>query len=138
MFLIKNCPACGKKIRFPFDRGKIKVTCVCGSSFIADPDDPVLYSGATFDIHSDAPQREPWGASVSAAIRRLKPRDITTRIINSALDVTYRLRNFRLLPAAEQLRIVIVAAAIALAAALLLYLIFHASPPPLPDEGIII
>ena len=54
MYLIKSCPSCGKRIRFPIDRGRIRVTCECGSTFLADPDDPSLYNDAAFDLQGAA------------------------------------------------------------------------------------
>jgi hypothetical protein len=37
LFLVKECPSCGRGLRFPIDRGRIRVRCVCGHQFIADP-----------------------------------------------------------------------------------------------------
>ena len=50
MHIIKPCPHCGIKLRFPIDSGVVKVRCRCGYSFLADPDDPQLYADATFDL----------------------------------------------------------------------------------------
>lgn len=52
MYLIKQCPECGKPLRFPIDKGVIKVKCICGNSFFADPDKPDLYKNAQFDLSS--------------------------------------------------------------------------------------
>lgn len=50
MYLVKPCPACLRMLRFPIDRGRLRVRCLCGESFIADPDDVSLYTDAKFDI----------------------------------------------------------------------------------------
>ena len=60
MYFIKNCPYCTKALRFPIDRGKILVRCGCGHSFVADPDDPLLYRDGRFDLGAErAEKRKP-------------------------------------------------------------------------------
>jgi hypothetical protein len=54
MYFIHTCPSCGKKLRFPIDRGSIRVKCPCGYSFLANPDDPAMYRGGAFDLSAGA------------------------------------------------------------------------------------
>ena len=53
MYLIKTCPTCKTRLRFPIDKGTIKVTCNCGYSFIANPDNTDIYKDASFDLSHD-------------------------------------------------------------------------------------
>jgi len=96
MFFVKPCPSCGKKIRFPLDRGKIRVRCVCGHAFIADPDDPALYNDGTFDL-----------AYKKNRSINLDFSAIMEKVIQSLFNFKYRIQNFGLLPSSEQRKVII-------------------------------
>ena len=75
MHIIKPCPVCGKKLRFPIEKGKIQVKCLCGYQFIADPDNPELYQHSTFDL---SPKKEE--NPLKTLIYELKNRDYNEKI----------------------------------------------------------
>ncbi len=102
MFLIKPCPSCKRKIRFPIDKGKIKVNCICGYEFIADPDDPDIYRDSRFDLKGSEKSKRKIAERIKSFYRDL---DIN-RIINRIYDLKYKFQNFRLLPASEQRRLI--------------------------------
>lgn len=138
MHLIKNCAACGSRLRFPIDKGKIRVRCRCGESFIADPDDPVLYRNASFDLF----QRTDAGRSpFIRAFQRLKsfrPGELIPGLVKGILNVKYTLQNFPVLPGATQRRIVAIVILVLLLIALGVYLLVSLTPRSVPAEGIII
>jgi len=138
MHLIKNCAACGSRLRFPIDKGKIRVRCRCGESFIADPDDPVLYRNASFDIF----QRTAAGRSTFIrALQRLKSiraAEIIPSLIRGILKAKYTLQNFPVLPGAMQRRIVAIVILVLLLIALGVYLLVSLTQRSVPAEGIII
>ncbi len=138
MNLVKNCPACGRKLRFPIDRGKIRVRCVCGESFIADPDDTTLYKNASFDL---ARENRP-GAGLSGIFRKkisFKALSLLRdRLIERAYRIRYTLQNFPLLSARSQRRIVFAGIAAGIAAAALIYLAYLMFSRRIPPEGVII
>lgn len=135
MHLVKKCPSCSRKLRFPIDRGKIRVSCSCGANFVADPDDTSLYDGATFDLGTGA---APSGARAGASLEDLKKRGdaFLDGAIRASYTLRYRLQNFRILPAAEQKKILI--ALLLIMAVLLIagYLICAPGPVP-PGDGVI-
>jgi hypothetical protein len=89
MFLLKECPNCGKKIRFPINKGKIKVRCSCGHSFVANPDNPALYKNGQIDAsYSNSPKKN----------RRFNSK----RLIHRLYDFYYQLLNFKLLTVADK------------------------------------
>lgn len=104
MFLIKLCPSCHAKLRFPLTKGKIRVTCVCGYSFTADPDDPALYRNAEFDLSEKSHRTETPGKHREFQFRRFFNFDA---VIKELYIFKYRMQNFRLLPASEQKRILL-------------------------------
>lgn len=116
MFIIKSCPSCSRKLRFPIDRGKIKISCTCGFSFTADPDDPELYTDAEFDL------KEKSGEKTS---KKTGDRHIKGMLIRRILQYKYDLQNFPLLPVKEKIRIagetLLVLACIGAAAALIYF-----------------
>ncbi len=126
MHIIKPCPACGIKLRFPIDSGKIKVQCRCGYSFVADPDDPVLYNDATFDL---ALKKKPK--------TRLSYTSIIKTIIEKLYSYWYTLGNFRLLPTKDKIKVIAIALVIILLLLLFVYYIFfwHSQTP---ENGIVI
>ena len=51
MQYIRSCSNCLSELKFPIDRGVIRVRCPeCDTSFIVDPDDPVLYTSGRFVV----------------------------------------------------------------------------------------
>jgi hypothetical protein len=137
MNLIKTCPSCGKKIRFPLDKGKIKVKCTCGYSFVADPDDTSIYKNGEFDLKGKKSLRP----GLFSWVRRLFNSSSTeiftwNHIINSLLNAKYKIQNFRLLPASEQkkiLSIVFAVTIIIIAVILIITSIFNK-----PDENVVV
>jgi hypothetical protein len=91
MYYIKPCPECGKKLRFPLDKGKLQVKCECGNSFTADPDDTSLYKNGSFDLNDKS--RPAW----MNKIENLDYKELSTKIISNLLNYKYSLQNFMLL-----------------------------------------
>jgi hypothetical protein len=91
MYYIKSCPVCGKKLRFPLDKGKIKIKCECGNSFIVDPDDTSLYKEGKFDL------KEKSKPSWMRKIENLDFKAMPSKIIANLLNYKYSLQNFMLL-----------------------------------------
>jgi len=113
--LIKNCPQCGKQLRFPVDKGIIKVKCPCGYSFVADPDNTGIYRDARFDLgNARPPRRQP----------------LKERVIRAAWQYRYNLQNIRLLTGKTRRNTLIVTGCIIIFFLLIIYLIiiFMTSP----------
>ena len=131
MHLIKACPSCKKKLRFPIDKGTINIKCSCGYSFIANPDNVEIYKDAIFDLsHSRH--------TLMHAIRGIKFSRIIPGIITSVLGFKYKLQNFKLLPNDEKKKVILVMMLILAVIAglvIVLRLIFTSPGPP---EGLII
>lgn len=110
MFLIKKCSRCGSNVRFPIDRGRIRVNCHCGNSFIADPDNPDLYNGATFDLHGKNYKKNSWTflSSLKGRLTSFKVKRAWKQVIRSLVDYSYKIQNFTILPSDEQRRIILV------------------------------
>lgn len=124
MHIIKPCPSCGRNLRFPVNKGKIRVTCACGSAFIADPDDPKLFANASFDIGAGKKKSSP--SSPGARLRRA-----VDSVINSVLSFTYKTQNFRLLPTIEKAQVLLVIfIVVVLVAAALIYFLYHPGKQP--------
>jgi len=126
MHIIKPCPNCGIKLRFPIDSGVVKVRCRCGYTFLADPDNPQLYQGATFDL---SVKKKPK--------KNLSPKSITKTLIEAIYSYWYTLGNFRLLPTKEKIKVIAIIIAIIILFVLIVYYIFLWHPQP-PESGIII
>lgn len=130
MYLIKSCPSCNNKIRFPIDKGKIQVRCSCGYFFIADPDNPQLYENAKFDIFYGH-NRE---AGILNKINIFKPGFIS-KSISRIINLKYELKNFRLLPSSEQNRIITIIGIIVIILLIILILYyFYPTQNKLTDE----
>ncbi len=131
MYLVKGCHVCGRKLRFPIDRGKIRVSCPCGYSFAADPDDPALYEGARFDIHPDKGARPRKFDSIGRSVSRFIG-EFPATAIRFMLRIKYKVQNFRILPSSEQRKMIILAAILVLLVGVLVFLICdfrHAMEP---------
>jgi len=96
VFLVKPCPKCGTKLRFPIDKGKIKVKCQCGYSFVADPDDKSLFKNGNFDLKS---KRKNF---LMQKIKSLDFREFKKFFITSIYDIKYNFQNFALMPGREK------------------------------------
>jgi hypothetical protein len=136
--LIKNCPACGRKLRFPIDRGKIRVRCVCGESFIADPDDTALYKDASFDIARENRPKSGLAGELHKKVSIKGLLKIRDRLIERIYKTRYTLQNYPLLPANYQRRIMVLGIAAGIVVAALLYLAYVIYSRSIPPEGVII
>lgn len=96
MYYIKPCPACSKKLRFPLDKGKLQIKCECGNSFLADPDDTVLYKSGYFDLSDKA------SPAWLGKIKNLNLHNFISKIITNLLEYKYSLQNFMLLTWKDQ------------------------------------
>ena len=96
MNFIINCPSCSNKLRFPIDKGKLKVKCQCGFSFVADPDDTELYKRGNFDLKKK-----------SSIMKKLSFEQIIPQLIKKFYNIKYKLQNFKLLPTSEQKKIIL-------------------------------
>jgi hypothetical protein len=106
MYLIKTCPRCKTKLRFPIDKGTLRVKCACGYSFIANPDNPDMFKDASFDLsHSTCGVKKM--APLRQALAGIKFDRIIPAIITGSLEIKYKIQNFRLLPGAEKKRIIL-------------------------------
>ncbi len=107
MYLIKTCPTCKTRLRFPIDKGIIKVKCNCGYSFIANPDNTDIYKNASFDLsHTTGSLKKM--APLKSAIDSIRFDQFIPSLINKFLAVKYKTQNFRLLPDAEKKKIILV------------------------------
>jgi hypothetical protein len=49
---IRPCPSCKSELRFPIDRGTLRITCpICSENFLVDPDDTEIYKKGNFDLN---------------------------------------------------------------------------------------
>lgn len=107
MYLIKTCPTCKTRLRFPIDKGTIKVTCNCGYCFIANPDNTDIYKDASFDLsHTKGTLKKM--TPLRSALNKIQFDHIIPALINQFLDVKYKIQNYRLLPGAEKKKIMLV------------------------------
>ncbi len=106
MYLIKVCPSCKTKLRFPIDKGTIRVKCSCGYNFVADPDNTEMYNNASFDL-----SRTTFGLKKLNSLRRavsgLQFSNFGPYAINKFLNAKYKIQNFKLLPDSEKRQIII-------------------------------
>ncbi|MBP7734751.1 MAG: hypothetical protein KA369_02135 [Spirochaetes bacterium] len=106
MYLIKTCPTCKTRLRFPIDKGTIKVKCNCGYSFVANPDNTDIYKDASFDLsHTTGTLKKM--TPLKSALDSIRFDQIIPSLINKFLDIKYKLQNFRLLPYAEKKKLVL-------------------------------
>ena len=93
MYLIKLCPECKTKLRFPIDKGTIRVKCACGYSFVANPDDTGIYRDASFDLSHTTP-----GLKKMTPLRRwigdIQVKGFVPFLITGALNLKYKIQNF--------------------------------------------
>lgn len=122
MKYIKDCPSCGRKIRFPLDKGRIKIFCTCGYNTVIDPDDTKLYETGSFDIKPES-VRPGLTENFSASISSLLNNFTWNNFVNRLLEVKYKLQNLRHLPDRERNRVLLFALALILLIALVFYLL---------------
>lgn len=120
MYIVKKCRSCGKQLRFPVDKGKVKITCLCGESFIADPDDPVLFKNASFDLGNGRTQFS-FGKYLNRRYLNLK----IDEAVQALYDFRYRVQNFPLLPWRERFQVLGVLAVIILIIVIIILSMFH-------------
>ncbi len=137
MFLIKACPSCGPGLRFPIDKGKIRVRCACGHDFIADPDNPALYTNARFDVRHGKREKGTACGRFRDFFGQVDIGETREAIIIGLLSIKYKLQNFRLLPAAEQRRITAIVVIILLAIVLIGYMLCGRNTVP-AVEGMVL
>ncbi len=106
MYFIKNCPYCTKALRFPIDRGKILVRCGCGHSFVADPDDPLLYRDGRFDLGAGKCRKKK-ARGVQSRSERMKLSSIRRWFISFLYELRYSVQNYRLLTKSDRLRLML-------------------------------
>lgn len=103
--------------------------CACGYSFLADPDNPQLYKNSRFDLNYKRVKkriRNKEGSFIPGII---------SIFINRLINFKYKLQNFRLLPSAEQNKIITIIGLIVIIL-LIISLIYFFCPVPkkVPDE----
>jgi len=137
MYYIRPCPSCGQKVRFPIDKGKIKVTCSCGHSFIADPDDPSLFREGIFDLGGGNKKKRTSMQSIFARVRIPDLQAIKSRVISSLYDFRYSVQNFRLLPDVEKKRLIMKILLFIIVIIFLVYMFLYCSAPASVDGNVI-
>lgn len=117
MKYITECPECGKSLRFPLDKGKIKIRCGCGYEAVIDPDDTTLYKKGRFDLKTENQSKE----------RNKKPVKNTgftlsrDNIIRKLYDFRYTMQNLKHMPDREKYRVLLM---ILLPLILLIFILF--------------
>lgn len=102
MKYINQCPECGRNLRFPLDKGKIKIRCQCGYESIVDPDDTSLYKKGRFDVEPEGQKK-----TKKNKVKRTGPllnRDI---IIRKIYDFKYSVQNIKHMPDKEKYRLLL-------------------------------
>jgi hypothetical protein len=131
MYFIHTCPSCGKKLRFPIDRGSIRVKCPCGYSFLANPDDPAMYRGGAFDLSAGA-RRGNLFSRLMKLVSRESLKDLKKKIIRAALQYKYNFQNRRLMTGRQRRDFMLTTLVLLLVIALLFYAVYFAVTHPAP------
>ncbi len=111
-------------LRFPIDRGIIKISCRCGHSLLVNPDDTELYKEGKFDLKKDGADKNKRGL-FSSFKADFKKKVNYSSIINSILELKYKLQNISLMPDAERNKLIFAFASITAVLVFLLYLIIR-------------
>jgi len=82
-------------LRFPLDRGKIKIKCRCGYTETIDPDSRELYNKGKFDL-------SPENQNNRFSLKKLSESINLGKIINGTLSIKYRLQNYRYMVDSER------------------------------------
>lgn len=120
MKYIIDCPSCGKSLRFPLDRGKIKIRCGCGYEAVINPDDTSLYKKGRFDLKPEDISKDKNKKPVNKT-GSLFDKDT---VIRKLYDIKYSLQNFKHLPDREKYRILLLILLPMLLLAFILYVFF--------------
>lgn len=121
MKYIIDCPSCGRKIRFPLDKGRIKVFCQCGYNTVIDPDDTALYKSGKFDLKPEDKHADKTGGffdSLSSLLNNFT----WNNFVNGLLEIKYKLQNLRYLPDRERNRLLVIILFIIVLAVVVYYL----------------
>ena len=112
-------------LRFPIDRGIIKVSCQCGHILIINPDDTELYKDGKFDLRNDGTDRSNEGllSFLKSLRNRMRKKVNYKNFINSLLELKYKLQNLSLMPDAERNRLILTILSIIALLIFILYLI---------------
>ena len=92
-------------LRFPIDRGIIRISCQCGHSLLINPDDTELYKEGKFDLKKDGVDKNNRGL-FSSLKADFKKKVNYSSIINSLLELKYKLQNISLIPDAERNKLI--------------------------------
>lgn len=103
MKYITECPGCGKSLRFPLDKGKIKIRCRCGYEAVIDPDDTTLYKKGRFDLKSEDAAKNKRKEPAKKAGSSLSK----DKIIRKLYDLKYSVQNIRHMPDRERYRLLL-------------------------------
>ena len=103
MYIVKACPVCSKKLRFPIDKGIINVKCLCGHSFVIDPDDTSVYKDASFDIGIDNIGREARKANEETGFSFA---EIKESFIRSLFQYKYDLQNIFVMSRKKRIKVI--------------------------------
>lgn len=119
MKYITGCPECGRSLRFPLDKGRIKIRCRCGYETVIDPDDTSLYKKGRFDI-------EPEGQKNTGRSKTKKSAPVISKdaVIRKLYDIRYSIQNIKHMPDREKYRLLLMILLPLMLFALILYLFF--------------
>lgn len=123
MHFIISCPSCSKKLRFPIDKGRIKVKCACGYEFIADPDDTELFKKGNFDIGNKKSKKNSTFNKIGKNFFEINFKKMKSDIINVFLEFKYNIQNFKLLPTNDQKKMFMYIIMIIISITLITYII---------------
>lgn len=114
-------------LRFPIDRGIIKVSCQCGHTLIINPDDTDLYKEGKFDLRNNGTDSRNKGLAsfIKSLSNRIRKKISYRNLINSLLELKYKLQNLSLMPDAERNRLILTFVSIIALLIFLLYLIIR-------------
>ncbi|HOP30889.1 MAG TPA: hypothetical protein P5120_13585 [Spirochaetota bacterium] len=101
MKFIIDCPLCSKSLRFPIDKGKIKIKCSCGYEVVIDPDDTSLYKKGRFDLKPDDSSKK------KKPVKKTGSLFDKDKIIRKLFDYRYTLQNLRYMPDREKYRMLL-------------------------------
>ncbi len=102
MKYITPCPECGRNLRFPLDKGKIKIRCTCGYGTIIDPDDTSLYKKGRFDVEPEKQHK-----NRKKKIKKASPVLNRDTIIRMIYDFKYSVQNIKHMPDREKYRLLL-------------------------------
>ncbi|HOP62578.1 MAG TPA: hypothetical protein PK358_10745 [Spirochaetota bacterium] len=101
MKYIIPCPHCGESLRFPLDKGKIKIRCHCGYETVIDPDDTSLYRKGRFDLKPGKTEKKNKASKNSFNIT-------IQNLIRALYNIKYSIQNLKHMPDRERNRIMLI------------------------------